>query len=168
MRDRKAKERLAIRDGELHYSLRGEASLRLDDVVVIGEYTNESGPFADDWWLVFLTNYDTQVECSMYAEGVNDGVAQLQRRFVGMLHSGFAHSTTFNSRVLWPPALQHEPLLTFSRNGGQPTFVDRLLELVTGGAPLHVQTSDAVKRFLHETTIRPRVDSDTQRTEGSS
>lgn len=105
-------------DGELitytsrHY---GSFSVPLSEVVVIGEFTTDNGPFIDDWFIVFVHRSGSEwFEASMYAEG-NEAVRdRLSAALGSTIIGGLAASTDFASRILWPSALAGRPLFTFS------------------------------------------------------
>jgi hypothetical protein len=96
------------------YALPGTGGWRvvLDDLRLIGEYTNEDGPFADDYFLVFATE-DRLFEASFYADGRDACLAQLSDRLDTPLLLQLACSTDFDSRILWPESLDGRPLLDF-------------------------------------------------------
>src|SRR5690606_10078645 len=106
---------LRIEGGIVHYTERsgGGFSLTLDQIRIIGEYTNQNGPFADDWFLFFLTPEPGWYEVPMYAEGVNEFIEALSRRLDAPIEPKLFGSTDFTSRVLWPAHLEGQPLFNF-------------------------------------------------------
>lgn len=124
-----------IRDGELRYRHHGDVfrwSFRIRDVRLIGEYTDDHG-LADDYWFVFVAGKPYRVyEGTMYADP--NLMDRLSPHVDSRLQAGLAHSTTFNSRIIWPRALEGKPLFTYSgrRRARAPWnwLLDRLLPLV--------------------------------------
>lgn len=98
-----------------HY---GSWELSLKDVSVIGEYTNEDGPFADDWFLVFVEKGEPDWnEASVYAAGKDEVLADLESAFGIKLTCALHDSVTFKSRVLWPRTMLDEKLFEFHPDG---------------------------------------------------
>jgi hypothetical protein len=81
----------------------GTWELPISEITIIGEYTNEDGPFADDYFIAFLTDAEPGwLEASFYGEGRDSMLEELSRVLGSDLSCGLAHSTTFTSRILWP------------------------------------------------------------------
>lgn len=91
----------------------GDWDLPRSDVRIIGESTNQNGPFADDYFLCFATGPERWLEASFYAEGRDDFLRELGATLGSPLETGLCHSTDFASRVLWPPALAGQPMFRF-------------------------------------------------------
>ncbi|MEM9252799.1 MAG: hypothetical protein AAGB29_10665 [Planctomycetota bacterium] len=91
-----------------------EWSLSLDRVCVVGEHTNESGPFADDYFMSFAHADETWVDVSRYAEGFDAFASGLADRLQAGLLTGLAGSTTFASRILWPETHLDRPMFTYT------------------------------------------------------
>lgn len=91
----------------------GSWVLRLDEVFVIGEMTNEMGPFSDDYFFCFVTGEGRWVEASYYADG-SDAFFSALCEALGPLQLRLNNSTTFASNVLWPHHLSGKPLFRFT------------------------------------------------------
>ncbi len=76
---------------------------------VIGEFTNTDGPYADDYFLVFIT-HDQTFEVPFYAEGRDALLGELGKRIGHTLRPGLCDSTSLASRVLWPGRLEGHPV----------------------------------------------------------
>jgi hypothetical protein len=126
-------------------ALYGDWDLPVSDVRVIGEATNESGPFADDYFFCFATGPSTWREASFYAHGRDEFLRALGTKLGSPLEVGLCHSTDFASRVLWPPSLAGEPMFRFDdipptgllgRLVGRPenrqTYSDRVAAVLAG------------------------------------
>jgi len=102
---------IEISDESIVYRVRGEEtswSVPIGQIVLIAEYTNDKGPYCDDYFLVFVWIDDGKVnfaECSFYAEGSSEIVSTLGKEFGMRMELGLAHSTEWDSRVIWPPEL---------------------------------------------------------------
>jgi hypothetical protein len=109
--------RIWLEDGAIHYHSQNYGSWKLPiaEIRVIGEYTNQNGPFLDDWFIAFVLAPNGWYEASMYAEGNDEFRASLANELgedalVGRLYS----STDFASRIIWPRSLHGEPFLRFT------------------------------------------------------
>jgi hypothetical protein len=127
-----ASGRLELLDDTLVYADAHQTSWRLpiSSLSVIGEYTNQSGPVLDDWYLVFVAAGSTDFYlASVYETGTDAVRDALAIRLGGSFGSCLANSADFKSIVLWPPALAGSELMTFTR---QPrnTFIGRLADLL--------------------------------------
>jgi len=103
-------------DGDMiRYSskVRGDWNLRVSTVRIIGEFTNQNGPFADDYFLCFATGPWKWREASFYAEGRDEFLEALGAKLGSPLELGLCGSTDFASRVLWPQSLAGEPMFRF-------------------------------------------------------
>lgn len=83
-------------------------------IALIGEYTNENGPFADDYFLALVTcddeAYDVPLDSSsaIYLEDL--------RNFTGCdMNLALAGDTSFNSSVIWPIELRGAEFIRFER-----------------------------------------------------
>jgi hypothetical protein len=93
---------------------RGHWSLELPAIDAIGEVSNQSGPWGDDWFICFVTDrgglwYEAPVE----AEGSGALLTWLSAKVGETLEWRLANSTDFRSRVMWPTALRDQPLFEF-------------------------------------------------------
>jgi hypothetical protein len=91
----------------------GSWDLPVAEVRIVGEATNQSGPFADDYFLCFATGPGMWLEASYYAKGCDEFLRVLAARLGGPLEVGLCHSTDFASRVLWPPSLAGQPMFRY-------------------------------------------------------
>jgi hypothetical protein len=98
------------------YEVNGATAWRLPiaEIRLIGEYTNDRGPWADDYFLCLATDADRWWEASYYSQDFMRGLAELGLRLQADLHSGLAGSTDFASRIIWPTHLAGQPMLRFS------------------------------------------------------
>lgn len=91
----------------------GDWDLPLSEVRVIGEVTNQSGPFADDYFFCFATGPRIWLEASFYADNGNEFLQTLGAKLGSPLKIGLSNSAGFASRVLWPAHLAGEPMFRF-------------------------------------------------------
>ncbi len=92
----------------------GAFDLRVDEVKIIGEFTNDS--WAEDYFLCFVTGRDRWFEASFYARGRDEFLARWAARVGSIAPLALANSTTFASRVLWPMTLADQPLFDFEHS----------------------------------------------------
>lgn len=89
--------------------------LAVSDIAAIGEYTNQSGPIQDDWFVVFVSRSSAQFFlASAYAAGLDHLRSSLGAMLGFSLAPSLANSTNFKSVVLWPPHLAGNELIQFS------------------------------------------------------
>ena len=87
-------------------------SVSCDDIRVVGEFTNNNGPYADDFYLVLIDNKEAVHVGSFYAPGRD--FVDIMLKNAGMLDEyGLCNSAELRSRVLYPNELRGEPLYTF-------------------------------------------------------
>jgi hypothetical protein len=125
---------LELRDEDVIYREDGQGALwclRVDDLVVVGEYTNAHGPWRDDWFLIFGYREKGQM---LFREipilsGIEEVLAQLgQRQGGGPIRLQLVNSTQYDSRVLWPGTLSGKP---FFKGTGESLQVSReILQLL--------------------------------------
>jgi hypothetical protein len=112
--------RFHLTDGVISYrsEVYGSWELPVSDVSLMGEYTNEGGPFADDYFLVFVTRHDSGwFEGSFYGEGRDELVRALSSLLGCEISLELSHSTTFTSRILWPERMRGKVLFDFQPHG---------------------------------------------------
>ena len=84
-----------------HY---GSFSVSLADIAVVGEFTTDSGPFIDDWFLVFVPRSGREwFEASMFANGIEQVREQLCIALGFSFQVGLAASVRCASRWQAPP-----------------------------------------------------------------
>ena len=88
--------------------------MRIDDLRLFGESTNQNGPFADDYLLCFATDSSGWQEASIYSDCRDEFLNELTKILGVELTLGLALSTDFASRILWPEVLLGDPMFTFS------------------------------------------------------
>lgn len=93
----------------------GTWSFPAKDLRVLGEYTNDQGPFLDDWFMVFVTTgKDGWYEASSYSDGIEEFLTQLTAHLkTHPLRCELAASADYASRILWPGPLNGQPLFEF-------------------------------------------------------
>ena len=108
------KPQVSLADSKVIYL--DNASIRyeipLSQICVVGEATNESGPYQDDWFLC-LGNEDTWYEVSVYSRDFEKFLEELSEYLGVPLALTLSGSTDFNSRVLWPPKLKEQSMFQY-------------------------------------------------------
>ena len=83
-------------------------------MLILGEYTNNDGPFLDDYFLVFVTRAGQSYRASFYCEGRDEFVEAFGTNFGASIVFALVGSTDFASSVLWPSELAGKPLYEFA------------------------------------------------------
>ena len=106
---------VALKNGRLQYfgNTGLELTLQLSDVKVIGEKTNENGPFCEDYFLVLVQNNGKWHEIPLSAFSWESVLEKMERDTGSQLQLQLINSTTFASRVLWPTKLAGKPIFDF-------------------------------------------------------
>jgi hypothetical protein len=123
---------LEILDDTLVYADTRQPSWRLpiSSLCVVGEYTNQSGPVLDDWFLVFVATGSADFYLApVYATGTEVVRQALGARLGGSFGTSLANSADFKSIVLWPPALAGSELMAFT-DQARETFIGRLADIL--------------------------------------
>jgi hypothetical protein len=94
--------RLELCDGCIRYWVDGSAAWELPVSVirVVGEATNDHGPFLDDYFLCFAADADSWFEASFYAEGTQEFMKSLAIVLGSELSLRLIGSTDYASNVL--------------------------------------------------------------------
>lgn len=85
-----------------------------NQVRLIGVYTTSGGPFADDFFMCFVTDEDACYEASHYAMGWDVVFPEMQRRLDAAIRWHLCNSTSLASRIIWPLAYEAKPLFDYS------------------------------------------------------
>ena len=74
---------VTIQDDKIVYTLDNELlfTVALNDIAIIGEFTNDNGPVLDDWFLVLVTKNGHWKSISWYAADIDDLTKYLKDRF---------------------------------------------------------------------------------------
>ena len=99
--------------------------MRIDDLRLLGESTNQNGPFEDDYFLCFASDDSGWMEASFYSDGRGNFLKELSEILDSNLSLDLMHSTDFASRILWPEALRGEPMFSFT-DAPAETFLGRI------------------------------------------
>jgi len=100
-----------IRDSSRRY---GDWDLPGSALRILGECTNQLGPFVDDYFFCFATGPGMWLEAPFYAQGRDDFLRDLGAKLGSPLQLGLCNFTDFGSRVLWPASLAGQPMFTYT------------------------------------------------------
>jgi hypothetical protein len=112
--------RLWIENSIIHYESEhyGQWTSPVSEVLLVGEYTNDHGPYLDDWFYVFMVAGQNWFEASMYAKESDSFRGDLKQALGADITTGLASSTEFRSRVMWPVSLCGKPIFDFRKVQG--------------------------------------------------
>lgn len=134
----------------------GDWDLPVSRIRLIGEATDENGPFADDWYFVFAEDDTGWRSASCYAPGARELIAGLGPLLGGRVGSLALHgSTTFNSRVLWPPRLVGRPVFEYIQDGPRNLLERLVCPVIKPGRNIQ-RFTDEVGQFLRTVVQEPR------------
>jgi hypothetical protein len=137
--------KLTFTDDIVSYESRSRCSWRLDAAAIrlVGEFTNQSGPYMDDYFFVFFKRGEEEwYEASFYCDGRDEAWKALTARFSGLAQPGLFNSADSKSRVLWPAEHAGQPLFEFREMKRGSRWQDRLLDRL-------------FSPFVFETILRP-------------
>ncbi len=109
-----------------------------DRILCVGEAISDAR--VEDWLLCLVTDVrGGWIEGSLFAQGRNNALQWLSQALGSSLEVKLARAPPFRSRVMWPPALQEQPLFEYQVSAFRRAFSRRLRWL---GVPLRsaVQT----------------------------
>ena len=84
----------------------------MSEVRLIGESTDQSGPYVDDWFLCLVAPHHWY-ELSVYSDGFQDFLKALSAYLGEELELKLYNSADFKSRILWPSSVRGEPLFDY-------------------------------------------------------
>lgn len=122
------------------YNNKNILQIDLNDIAIIGEYTNSEGPYLDDWFLVFVTKDGQWQNIPWYANNIDELTQYLSNKFHQDLNVTYlANSIEWKSIVLYPTHLKEKALFTLTPSDTykEPkTFLDKfyrqlVLEILT-------------------------------------
>jgi hypothetical protein len=125
-------------------------SLPVSRVKVIGDMTNDHGPFGDDWFMCFATGLEGWLEFPIYAEGFQKFAGDLTALLGTNGWPALASSADYASNVIWPPVLAGKPMFKFTDR--IPSHLLGRIWCKVFGPSGNTQTfSDEVEAFLKGT-----------------
>lgn len=91
----------------------GDWTLPLSDVLAIGEATADPDLAPEDWYFAFATGDGRWIDGPIYGAQIGEFLDSLRDRFQCDINLRLVGSTTFASRVIWPPNLVDRPMFTY-------------------------------------------------------
>jgi hypothetical protein len=114
---------------------------------LVGECTNEDGPFAEDWFAVFATSEGEWLFAELTPANSDVIRGELACRLGQPIEFGLCSSATFASRIILPAEYSGRPLFRFTCDR-KPTLAGRVLGLF-GIEDVHLRLTD-------DATVSPR------------
>jgi hypothetical protein len=135
---------IAVRAGRVELSTTAGVSwsVAVGEIAVLAEFTNEEGPWSEDYFWILLGYDGTFYYAPMGAAGILDVASEVKRLLSCDFSFDLFHSTTFASRILWPAALAGKPLFRFEQV--PRSWCDKLLGFWKPGKTRGVLTDEVV------------------------
>lgn len=140
---------ISLVDGVIYYrsSDYGTWSLPLRDIVLVGEYTNDHGPYLDDWFMVFMKKEREWGEASVYADGRDEFRMALSKALGAEIQPALTSHTDFWSRIIWPPELKDQSLFDFRKARGSRVLRKLKLAVIP---EVQFCLSEATEKYLEK------------------
>jgi hypothetical protein len=126
-------------------------SVPIDSIILIAEYTTNEGPWADDYFLVFVTLENQQLyfsTCPYSADGIIKAPEGLKKHLGVLVQLDLVSSTDWRSRVAWPVEMAGTEYFTFTEV--PPKNLAQKLQNKLLGPPQEYRLSKAVQEYLRQ------------------
>lgn len=123
----------------------------IGSIVLVAEYTTNEGPYADDYFLIFVTIENGRLSvstCSFYSLGRDEILTTLRERLNSAIELELQGSTEWQSRVVWPIEMAGIKYFTFSELPAK-TLGQKLKKRVLGPTQEYT-VSQIVREYLNE------------------
>jgi hypothetical protein len=154
---------LELLDGNIRY-LRSDRleplwTLKVEELVLVAEYTTNEGSWLDDWLFVFWTFEQGRLySCNAAVEsGMEKSLADLSVLLGSLRVYGLVQSTEWASRVVWPPSIEGQPYFQFNRVESEGIW-ERLTSRVFGRTLEHKPAEEVLAYLQAEKARRVRSD----------
>lgn len=107
----------------------GNWSIPLSEIRLLGEYTNEEGPFVEDHFFVIIDSNNNIFEAPVGAEGIVDVIKALSEIYGCKIELKLIFETSFKSRVIYPQKLYDMDLFTIT-NKNKISFFKKMINLL--------------------------------------
>jgi hypothetical protein len=138
-----------IKDDELiweNHTGQQIVTIPLNKVKVIGEYTTSDGPYADDWFYLFILSPTDLRQVSAYAANISAVLESMSSRYKCEIVGHLAHSTAFDSNVLCPSQLRGTKVYETTAEHKPTTIWQRVL--TTFGLTSKMGLTDDLRKYL--------------------
>ena len=98
-------------------------------IKLLAEYTKDSGPWREDWFLIIYYDQSQYFEVSMYADNIEETINELGKRLSTELDFNLANSTGWKSYIIYPSELKGRDLWKIIKMKPE-SFLDKLKALV--------------------------------------
>ena len=127
-------------------------SIPLEEIIVIGEFTTENGPYLDDWFLTLITA-KTWCEIPIGTEGIDIFLNELGEKLKSELALQLINSTDWKTRIIWPLASQNKKL--YDHKILEPKTVFEKIKNFFGNRNSIRQFSEETKKIISEKVSNP-------------
>lgn len=146
--EKEKENKIYVKGSTLYYECKGEVffELELENVKLIGEYTNDQGPFFDDWFLVFVDVQNRSFKVSMYSENIENTIDEIVKFFQFERTLSLVNSADWKSVILWPERMKGKEFLQLIQV--KPTTFLGKIGAIFGLKRTGLDVTDEVKEFL--------------------
>jgi hypothetical protein len=96
-----------------HLGDNGKVSVPFESILLVGEFTTEDGPYAEDHLLSVWSSDGRVFEIPIWSPGVKQLLEMLSAKTKAAIETSLATSSSFASRVLYPPEKSGQELFVF-------------------------------------------------------
>jgi hypothetical protein len=107
---------VTIDENKIIWMSQGEiiSTIELTEILVIGEYTTDAGPWFDDWFLIFVKKDSSYLQIPFYIDGRESLINFLQSKLKPTPGFGALVGSTKWATVDYPDEFKSQPLFRLS------------------------------------------------------
>jgi hypothetical protein len=150
-RKSQSEARLSVEGSLFAYSIHGEVlwSFEASSLLLLAEYTTESGPLVDDHYLLFFVAGGGSCQASFHSEGVELALRRLSDALGAPIEPRLCNSTGFTSGVLWPDDFRGQGL--FAPSSETDPGKRGVISTMFGLESILCDVREEIRKWLQET-----------------